>query len=75
MRSTDVFMTALTPKLRVGKSEGGEGGEKNIKTNEKKIKINTTCVTSCWLIPFHSIVMTTLLSASALDGDTFKEQT
>lgn len=27
MRRTDVFMTALTPKFRVGKSEGASGWE------------------------------------------------
>lgn len=57
--------------LKVGRAEKKH---KNKERNKHQL-INTSCVTSCWLIPFHSAVMTALLSASALDGDTFKEQT
>lgn len=46
--------------------------EKKTQKPTKCQSMNTSCVTSCWLIPFHGVVMTALLSASALDGNTFK---
>lgn len=52
--------------LKVGRVE---------KQTNKHQFIDTSCLTSHWLITFHSALMTALLSVSALDGDTFKEQT